>query len=587
MVTALGAKMYPPVEPPPGLYYDKFLWVRFGTFMRFAKKLFAVLLIAGSADSATINVPADQPTIQAGIDVATDGDTVLVADGVYSGPGNVEISPLAKRILVRSTNGPDLCRIDPSLGSPNEVAIVISSGEDSLTVFAGFTFSRLGGGGVQAVTCNNSSPRFENCAFYRFTASPGYGGAVYVSNNASPTFSSCHFSQNGNWRGGALAVDSAAVYIIDCSFDGNTAGSLNTAYGGAIWAGPHSYLRVRSSSFTNNVATHQQPPGDTRGAAIYCGEGAQVDIDSSEFKGNIAYYGIGGAIFAEQSNVTITSCRFDSNGHRNLPAALSMAPDVSVNALDNPKSYASGGAIYAMLSDLEVTNCVFSANQPPYVQGLATKYRGGAICSDRCTTLISGSTFVDNAARTGYAIFALESELKIDSSIIAFNREIYPGVGAPVACDTFSNVSVSVTCTDIYGNPNGDWLELVDTLEGLYNNFSLDPQFCGRSVGNFYLQEDSPCRPELSPCGSLVGALPVEPGCNSCCEGTTGNANLAGGVDLSDLSLLIAYLTVAPPPVIPCEDEANVNTSGSIDLSDLSAMIAFITAGTYELPWCL
>jgi hypothetical protein len=50
--------------------------------------------------------------------------------------------------------------------------------------------------------------------------------------------------------------------------------------------------------------------------------------------------------------------------------------------------------------------------------------------------------------------------------------------------------------------------------------------------------------------------------------------------------LLIAYLTVAPPLLVPCEEEANVNASGSIDLSDLSAMIAFITAGTYTLPWC-
>ena len=40
-------------------------------------------LFAGSASAATINVPADQATIQAAIDAASDGDVVLVAPGTY------------------------------------------------------------------------------------------------------------------------------------------------------------------------------------------------------------------------------------------------------------------------------------------------------------------------------------------------------------------------------------------------------------------------------------------------------------------------------------------------------------------------
>jgi hypothetical protein len=40
--------------------------------------------------------------------------------------------------------------------------------------------------------------------------------------------------------------------------------------------------------------------------------------------------------------------------------------------------------------------------------------------------------------------------------------------------------------------------------------FSLDPQFCGPLVGNYYLQDDSPCAPgNFDPMVGLIGALPV------------------------------------------------------------------------------
>lgn len=64
-----------------------------------------------------------------------------------------------------------------------------------------------------------------------------------------------------------------------------------------------------------------------------------------------------------------------------------------------------------------------------------------------------------------------------------------------------------------------------------------------------------------------------------CCSGATGNVNgsVAETPDLSDLSLLISYLTVSPRPVLPCIPEANVNAADAIDLSDLSLLIGYLT----------
>jgi len=69
------------------------------------------------------------------------------------------------------------------------------------------------------------------------------------------------------------------------------------------------------------------------------------------------------------------------------------------------------------------------------------------------------------------------------------------------------------------------------------------------------------------------------------CVGVTGNVNMTGIVDLSDLSALVSYLT-GGGYVLPCIDEANINNTGIVDLMDLSALVSYLTGGGYMLPDC-
>lgn len=86
----------------------------------------------------------------------------------------------------------------------------------------------------------------------------------------------------------------------------------------------------------------------------------------------------------------------------------------------------------------------------------------------------------------------------------------------------------------------------------------------------------------LNKCAVCHGVVPTGAGphglmASLCCVGTRGNIDARGTIDLSDLSLLISYLTSIPSPVMPCPDAANVNGIGTTDLSDLSLLIAYLT----------
>src|SRR5438034_10672477 len=91
-------------------------------------------LIPHTARAATTNVPADQPTIQAAINIASNGDTVLVAPGTYY----ENINFMGKAITVTSSGGPSVTTIN---GNAAGSVVTLDTNEGSSSVLSGFTIT--------------------------------------------------------------------------------------------------------------------------------------------------------------------------------------------------------------------------------------------------------------------------------------------------------------------------------------------------------------------------------------------------------------------------------------------------------------
>jgi len=213
-------------------------------------------------------------TIQRGIDAAANGDTVLVMDGIYLGPGNANLDFQGRHLVLRSQNGPEHTVIDCQQAGR---ALYFHRGEGPEAVVSGFTIRNgndpicggiycVGTGGPTIRDCvliDNFGSRagalfahyenaavFEHCIIRHNTSG---GGAVRFENSHG-TLRHCVLADNvSNAGGGAIQCESGnSTPVIDhCTVMGNRA----SQYGGGLLAAFSANPVIRNSIFWGNTAT--------------------------------------------------------------------------------------------------------------------------------------------------------------------------------------------------------------------------------------------------------------------------------------------------------------------------------------------
>jgi len=217
----------------------------------------------GSDDTGNGTQANPYATIQKGVDEAVDGDTVVVARGVYYEEGLV--FPGGKDIRLTSSDPDDPAVVATTIidGRSGYVSAVTFPGDAGpSSVLTGFTIQNGGrartakfgadyGGGIRCY----GSPTISNNVVTNNVAD--FGGGIYCE-NGSPTLVNNVFSRNvAGWGGGINCWD-ASPWILNNVVSENAA----DAYGGAMC-----FWGLSSPAVVNNTITCNHTGGS--GGAIY------------------------------------------------------------------------------------------------------------------------------------------------------------------------------------------------------------------------------------------------------------------------------------------------------------------------------
>ena len=353
------------------------------------------------AQAATLTVPAQYPTIQAAINASANGDTVLIADGTYTGDGNRDIDFGGKNITATSQNGSAKTIIDcGGSSSANHRGFYLHGGEtqaviSGLTIENGFTSSVSGvadsgfGGGI---CLDGSAATIRNCVVTKNVAQLSSGG-IHNENN------SYNFSNGTTNIIGCLVMDNSAQ-------EGSSGGIGNSSNN---YSGKGAVTTITNCTVAGNTAFYN-------GGGITSSDtnAGTITLTDCLITGNTSQNGSGGGVYNMNANsggtITLVKCTVTNNVSSNGTNLSDGGGVYNLNSNANQNAIYSGSVSTSKISLIE---CIISGNNARNGSGGGVdnyNYYGGTIALTRCkivgnfTDTNGGGVLSENGGSGGLTI---------------------------------------------------------------------------------------------------------------------------------------------------------------------------------------
>ncbi len=353
--------------------------------------IMCLILLPAYALATTHHVPADFTTIQAGLDVSANGDTVLVQPGTY-----------VENIVWPQVNGIKLIAAGDSSNTiidgneAGRVILLLSEGlVDTTTLIRGFTIQNGGheywyqnGAGIK---CIESSPTISHCRISENRGGEFANGTGLYLDDSSPHIIHCRIADNRSEGagGGVYIWETSNPTIQNCVFSGNFA-----VVGGAIYCRDESIQNITDCVFEGNVGE--------LGAAIYGWDSSNLEVSHCTFASNSSSYAAG--IYFYGSDLQIVDCTFYYNYGVSIRLEISNAVVMNCTLSDNHRD-----PIVCTTSNVDFSNCTVSDNQ-----GTGFFFEGGS-------STVSSCTISDNTGRYGGGIRFINTQMTMTDCLIIGN----------------------------------------------------------------------------------------------------------------------------------------------------------------------